>query len=174
MSDVPQYRYADGPSIEVTRVIHAAPEALWALITDINLSARFSSEFQGAEWLDGATAATLGARFQGSNNHPAVGTWSVTCTITDFEPTRVVGWTVDSGAGPDLPAAHWSFTLEPVDGGTLVTQRCQLGPGPSGLSPAIERMPDREHDILSRRFSEHRANMEANLAGLATLTEPTG
>lgn len=171
MSDAPQYRYAEGPSIQVTRLIDAAPEALWALVTDINLSARFSSEFQGAEWLDGVTAPALGARFQGTNVHPVVGTWSVTCTITKFEPTRVIGWTVDSGAGPDLPAARWSFTLEAVDGGTLVTERCQLGPGPSGLSPAIERMPDREHDILTRRFSEHRVNMEANLAGLAQLIE---
>ena len=58
---------------------------------------------------------------------------------------------------------------EPADRGTRVTQWCRIGPGRSGLSPAIEKMPDREHDIVSRRLAEHAANMQKNLDGLAEL-----
>jgi uncharacterized protein YndB with AHSA1/START domain len=159
-------RYADGPTTEVSRVIDATPAELWPLVADINLPARFSTEFQGAEWLDGATEAALGARFRGTNEHPAAGRWQVTCTIVEFEPERVIGWAVED---VDDPAARWRFTLEPVDGGTRLTQWCQLGPGWSGLSPAIERLPDREHDIIERRLAEHAANMQKNLDGLAEI-----
>ena len=159
-------RYADGPSTEVSRIIAATPDELWVHVADIGLPARFSSEFRGAEWLDGATEAAMGARFRGTNEHPVVRRWQADCTIVDFEPGRTFGWQV---AGPDGPAAHWRFTLEPVDGGTRVTQWCRSGPGRSGLSPAIEKMPDREHDIVSRRLAEHAANMQKNLDGLAEL-----
>jgi hypothetical protein len=74
-------RYADGPTTEVSRVIAASPGELWVYVADINLPARFSSEFQGAEWLDGATEPALGARFRGTNEHPVVGSWQVECTI---------------------------------------------------------------------------------------------
>jgi uncharacterized protein YndB with AHSA1/START domain len=159
-------RYADGPTTEVSRVIDATRAELWPLVADINLPARFSTEFQGAEWLDGATEAALGARFRGTNEHPAAGRWQVTCTIVEFEPDRVIGWAVED---VDDPAARWRFTLEPDGDGTRVTQWCQLGPGWSGLSPAIERLPDREHDIIERRLAEHAANMQKNLDGLAEL-----
>lgn len=159
-------RYADGPTTEVSRVIAATPAELWPYVSDIDLPARFSSEFQGAEWLDGATGPAIGARFRGTNEHPAAGRWQVECTIVEFEPERMLGWEV---AGPDGAAAQWRFTLEPVEGGTLVTQWCRIGPGRSGLSPAIERMPDREHDIVERRLAEHAGNMQRNIDGLAAL-----
>ena len=159
-------RYADGPTTEVSRTIAATPAELWPYVSDIDLPARFSSEFRGAEWLDGATGPSLGARFRGTNEHPVVGRWQVECTIVEFEPERVIGWKV---AGPDGAAAQWRFTLEPVEGGTLVTQWCRIGPGRSGLSPAIERMPDREHEIVERRLAEHAGNMQKNLDGLAAL-----
>ena len=108
----------------------------------------------------------LGARLRRTNEHPVVGQWQVECTIVELEPERAIGWEV---AGPDGAAARWRFTLEPVDGGTLVTQWCRIGPGWSGLSPAIERMPDREHEIVERRLAEHAGNMQKNRDGLAAL-----
>ncbi len=165
MSDE-QLRYADGPTTEVSRVIAAPPDRLWGLVTDIQLPADYSNEFQGAEWLDGATGVEVGARFLGTNENVNIGRWQVTCTIVECEPGRSYGWVVGD---VDEPAAAWRFELEPVEGGTRVTQWVRLGPGRSGLSPAIERMPDREHDIIVRRLDGLRTNMEANLAGFAQL-----
>ena len=162
-----QLRYADAPSTEVSRVIAATPEAIWALVSDINLPAKFSTEFKGAEWLDGATEPAVGARFQGTNVHPVADMkWNSECTITACEPSRHIAWEVAGGGGP---AANWSFTLEEVDGGTLVTQYCSIGPGKSGLSPAIEKMPEKEHQIIERRLKEHADNMKRNLDGIASL-----
>ena len=39
----------------------AAPAVVWALVCDIQLPARFSAEFEGAEWLDGARARLTAA-----------------------------------------------------------------------------------------------------------------
>jgi hypothetical protein len=167
-----RYRLADGPETEVSVRVAAPAAALWPHVCDINFSARFSPEFHSAEWLDGAGEPSVGARFRGTNEHPAVGRWQVDCVVTEFEPGRRIGWDV---VGPDGAAASWRFTLDDdpdADAGeqaTIVTQWCRLGPGPSGLTPAIERMPDREHDIIARRLAEHRTNMSANLAGLADL-----
>ena len=64
-------RYADGPTTEATTFVHAPIETVWAFITDINLPARFSTEFKGAEWIDDGPA--LGATFAGRNHHNAIG-----------------------------------------------------------------------------------------------------
>ena len=41
-----------------------------------------------------------------------------------------------------------------------------MGPARSGINLAIDAMPDKESKILHRRLAEHRANMEATLAGI--------
>ena len=167
--DQPELRLSDAPTAEVTLVVAATPLALWPLVSDIQLPARFSSEFRGAEWADGATGPTLGARFQGRNYHPAVGDWETTSTICEYEPERKFGWSVGD---PECPAARWRFTLEPEDGHTRLTQWVQIGPGPSGISDAIDAMPDKESRILRRRLAEHRANMQATIAGIGSMAEP--
>ena len=59
--DLPQLRYVDGPTTEASIDIAAPPERVWALVTDLQLPARFSNEFHGAELLDGATCPAVGS-----------------------------------------------------------------------------------------------------------------
>jgi hypothetical protein len=158
-----ELRYADCPTTEAELVIDAPPAAVWPLVCDIQVPADFSSEFQGGSWLDGATAPALGARFRGRNYHEAVGAWETVSTVCEFEPQQRFGWAVGD---PDIPAARWRFTLEPAGSGTLIRQWMQIGPGESGISATIARMPDKEHRILRRRLAEHHANMQATLAGI--------
>lgn len=164
-------RYADGPGTEATTHVDAPPGRVWELVADIELPARFSSELQGASWLDGdgpSGPPRAGARFTGRNHHPAIGGWETTCTVVACEPGRVFAWCVGE---PDEPSTSWRFELEPEGGGTRLTQRMRMGPAPSGINPAIEAMPDKEDRILRRRLGEHRANMEATLAGVKELAE---
>jgi hypothetical protein len=152
-------------------VLIAAPAAVvWALVCDIQLPARFSSEFNGGEWQDGASSPAPGARFTGRNYHPAIGNWETTSTICEFQTEQVLGWSVGD---PDQPSARWRFTLaaDADGGGTRLTQWMQIGPGPSGISEAIESMPDKESRILHRRLAEHSANMTATLAGIKEVAE---
>jgi uncharacterized protein YndB with AHSA1/START domain len=168
-ADLPVLRYADGPSTEASIDIAAPPERVWALVSDLQLPARFSNEFQCAELLGGAKVPTVGARFVGRNHHPAIGSWETTSTITSFDPPKVFAYDVDGEDG--RPSATWRFTLEPTVEGTNLTQWMQMGPGRSGINPAIDAMPHRESKILHRRLGEHRSNMEATLAGIKALAE---
>jgi hypothetical protein len=59
----------------------------------------------------------------------------------------------------------------PEGGGTRLRQWMRMGPAPSGLTPAIEAMPDKEERIVARRLDEHRFNMLATLAGIKDLAE---
>jgi len=158
--------YADGPSTEVEIEIAAAPDAVWELVSDINTPAAFSAEFQRAEWVDDGPAA--GARFTGYNRHEAVGEWSVPCTVTGYEPNELFEWTVGD---PADKVARWRFTLDPAGQATTLRFSAEMGPGPSGLTPAIEKMPEREEDIVAFRLGEWTANMTATVEGIKNLAE---
>jgi hypothetical protein len=53
--------------------------------------------------------------------------------------------------------------VEPASDGVLIRQWARMGPGPSGLTPAIVAQPEKEARIVSRRLSEWQKNMQANL-----------
>jgi uncharacterized protein YndB with AHSA1/START domain len=168
-ADLPALRYVDGPSTEASIDIAAPPARVWALVSDLQLPARFSSEFEGAELLGGATVPAVGVRFVGRNHHPAIGSWETTSTITTFDPPNVLAYDVDGADG--LSSATWRFTLVATGDGTRLTQWMRVGPGRSGISQAIDAMPDKESKILHRRLGEHRSNMTATLAGIKALAE---
>jgi uncharacterized protein YndB with AHSA1/START domain len=163
-------RYADGPTVEVDVYVDAPPSRVWPLVSDIDLPSRFSEEFQGGGWLDDARGAAVGARFKGRNRHEAAGEWETTSIVVACDPERVFAWAVGD---PDHPSATWRFELRPEGVGTRLTQHATLGPGPSGLSAVIERMPDREERIIERRLDEHRTNMLRTIEGIKTLAEAT-
>jgi hypothetical protein len=166
--DEPDLRYADCPTIVAQVRIAAPPARVWPHVCDIQTPARFSSEFQGGQWLDEGGRPALGAQFRGRNHHPARGSWETVSTVCDFEPERAFGWAVGD---PERPAAHWRFTLTPDGDGTVLSQWVQVGPGESGITELIEAMPDKESRILRRRLAEHHANMVATLAGIKKLAE---
>ena len=163
-------RYRDQPTVEVEERVAGDPAAIWALVTDINLPARFSGELRRVEWIDGATEVALGNRFRGHNQNPALGEWSTECTVVELEPGRRWAWRV---AADDNVMATWGFEVDPGRDAVTVRQWARMGPDPSGVSIAIAAMPDKESRIISRRMGEWRTNMEANLAGIKALIEGT-
>lgn len=160
-------RYRDCPTVEVAERIIGDPAVIWAAITDITLPVRFSAELQKVEWLDGADHVAVGARFRGYSKHPSLGEWQTEAQVVEVdEGTRWV-WAI----GDDQPAATWGFEVDPTSGGAIVRQWARLGPGRSGLSLAIDAMPDKEGRIISRRLAEFETGIRANLAGLKDLIE---
>ena len=161
-------KYDDGPTVEVSIRIEATAERVWELVTDIELPARFSSEFQGATWVEGDGPA-VGARFVGRNHHEALGHWETTSFVTRCERPRAFAWAVTD---PDAPSASWWFTLEPDgDDAVVLRQGTRLGPARSGLSIAIDAMPDKEERIIARRLQEHERNLQATVEGVKRLAE---
>jgi uncharacterized membrane protein len=161
-------RYADKPTVEVRIWIGAPPARVWSLVSDIELMPAMSSELQSVEWLDGADGPALGARFTGRSQHQALGEWATTSHIVELEPERVFGWAVED---PADPSALWRFRLEPVDGGTELSEWMQMGPARSGLSLAIDEMPDKEQKIVFMRMREFERNMTATLEQIKKLAE---
>ncbi|WP_371583279.1 SRPBCC family protein [Streptomyces sp. NBC_01314] len=161
-------RYADKPSVEVHTWIAAPPARVWALVADIELMPRWSSELESVEWLDGRSGPAPGARFIGRSKHASFGEWATTSHIVEYEPSKTLAWAVED---PQHPSALWRFTLAPRDGGTLLTQWMQMGPGRSGLSFAIDRMPEKEQKIVFVRMREFEANMAVTLEEIKKLAE---
>ncbi|HEY1973213.1 MAG TPA: SRPBCC family protein [Pseudonocardia sp.] len=156
-------RYADKPTVEVETFIDAAPERVWQVVSDIGLMPELSSELQRVEWQDGATGPSVGARFTGYSKHEAFGEWNTTSIIVDCQEPTVFGWAVGD---VDFPGAIWRFTLVPSGTGTTLRQWMQMGPARSGLSYAIDRMPEKEQKIVFVRLREFEASMAANLAAI--------
>ena len=161
-----QVKYADGPAAEVEVTIDAPAQRVWELVSDINLPARFSKEFQGAVWLDDEPG--LGARFVGRNAHSALGAWETTSWVNRYEPLREFGWAVSD---PGNPSSTWWFALDEVGGRIRLRQGGRMGPAPSGLTLAITAMPDKEERIVARRLEEWERNMRATVDGIKAMAE---
>lgn len=162
------WKYSECPTTEVSVRLSATADAVWALVSDISLPTRWSTEVQATAWLDGATGPSPGARFGGHNRHAAIGEWDVECTVTQFVPNRCFEWSIGD---PSHPSSIWRFIIDDDgdDGSVVLRQEFQMGPAPSGLNMAIDAMPDKESRIISRRLAEHRQNMQANLDGIREL-----
>ena len=154
-------KYADGPSVEVETLVDADPAAVWALVSDVTTPVRFSTELQEVHRIDES-------HFTGRNRHQTAGEWETTCTIVTNDPQRTFAWVVGD---PEFPSTTWRFTIEPVAGKTRLRQWMRMGPAPSGLTPAILAMPDKEDRIIERRLEEHRTNMQATVDGIKQLAE---
>jgi Polyketide cyclase / dehydrase and lipid transport len=126
-------KYADCPTISVSIDVAAPRSEIWALVSDIGLSSRFSAEVSGVEWIDGSTAPALGARFAGHSAHDAIGQWTTTCIVTSFESGHRFEWCVigrDGDVSTALPAPRG-------------TRRCRLDSSRSSSArrtkPSLER-----------------------------------
>ena len=130
-------KVSDCPATEVEVRVDARPDEVWSWLLDVDLPARFSTEFQGGGWVEGAEPG-LGARFRGRNSHPVAGEWETVSTVTGYEPGRLFAWAVMDVTNP---AASWKFELVPDGDGTILRQWAQIGPGPSNLTAIIGSMP---------------------------------
>ena len=81
---------------------------------------------------------------------------------------REFAWAV---ADADFPSSIWRFRLTPRDGGTDLSYWMQMGPGRSGLSVAIDSMPDKEEKIVFVRMREFEKNMSSTIEQIKKLAE---
>ncbi|MGQ4373783.1 SRPBCC family protein [Streptomyces sp. SAS_267] len=161
-------RYADQPTVEVRTRIEAPPRRVWDLVSDIRLMPDLSAELRSVAWLDGETEPRIGARFVGRSRHESLGEWETTSYVVECEPPRAFAWAVSD---PEHPSAVWRFGLEGVDGGTELTQWMRMGPGRSGLSFAIDRMPEKERKIVFVRLREFERSMTDTVEAIRKLAE---
>ena len=102
----------------MSREVAALPGAVWALVSDLPRMGQFSNENDGGKWLGGATGPEVGATFRGSNRN-GLRRWSTKVTVVDAEPETRFAFDVDSIG---VSISHWSYDVEPTDGGCRVTE----------------------------------------------------
>ncbi len=95
-------------------VVATSPEALYDLVSDVTRTGEWSPICTACWWDDGASAE-VGAWFTGRNEVPGR-TWETRSQVVAADRGREFAFLV----GGSL--VRWGFTLEPVDGGTRLTE----------------------------------------------------
>lgn len=108
---------ASTPTVTANVQVSAAPEVVYALLTDLAALAELAEETTTMQWRKG-DAARPGAVFSGTNRNGSKG-WSTTCTVTDAEPGRVFGFDVRASV---IPVAHWRYEITAAGAGCQVTE----------------------------------------------------
>jgi hypothetical protein len=110
--------------LEVQRTIPAEPAAIFRVLSDPqgHVAIDSSGMLQDAS---GTPAKAVGDTFvihmdrESLNDYP-LGKYDVTVSITAFERDREIAWTVFGQLKPNIGHVY-GYTLEPAEGGTLVT-----------------------------------------------------
>lgn len=99
--------------------IAASPAVVYDVVSDVSRMGERSPECYLARWLDGATSASVGARFQGRNRIGIV-KWVTTCTVTAAEPGREFSFSVIDGRGREQ--TRWRYVIEETQAGCRLTE----------------------------------------------------
>ncbi len=129
-------------------MVSAPPEQVWRLVQDVTRIGEWSPETEAAEWVSGRPGE-VGARFRGRNRRGR-SSWSTTCEVVETVPGRTFAFVVGKTG---KPSARWRYDLEPVQGGTRVTESFEL-PKPLGFVSRLTTrlflgVRDREADLVA-------------------------
>jgi hypothetical protein len=153
-----EYRARVSGTIEIA----AEPKVIFGMVTDLPRMGEWSPENAGGTWQKGATEATVGARFLGTNINGRK-KWNVAVIVTELtEPTRFAFRTV---LGP-LTIARWSYDIEATPTGCTVTETW-VDTRPPILSFLLGRQITGRHD----RATFTRQSIDTTLANLKLAAE---
>jgi uncharacterized protein YndB with AHSA1/START domain len=112
-----------GDTVSVERVVHAPPEAIFALLADASQHPRIDGSGTVRESKPGSPERlSMGATF-GMSMKMGIG-YSMSNTVVEFEENRRIAWQarVAGSMGRFVGGRTWRYELEPVDGGTRVRE----------------------------------------------------
>jgi hypothetical protein len=89
--------------------INASAHRVYAIASDVTGMGERSPECDHAEWLDGATGPSVGARFRG-HNHLGPLKWSTTCEVTSAVPGKEFAFHVVDGKG--RVQTRWRYVID--------------------------------------------------------------
>jgi uncharacterized protein YndB with AHSA1/START domain len=142
--------------VSVERVIPATPERIFDVLADPSRHPELDGSGQvRATRGEPPQRLSLGAQF-GMSMKVGVG-YSMVNTVTEFEENRRIAWSPKPARGGRFVGRIWRYELEPVDGGTRVTETWDISK--EGLRFALRF-------IAAGRT---RQGMEKSLANLETM-----
>ncbi len=108
---------------EVSAVVAAPPEDVYALVADVTRMPEFSPEVVSCRWLDGVTGPAVGARFEAVNAAAAGKRWKNRPVVTVADPAREFAFTrTEAMAG----TIAWRYRFEPEGSGTRVVESYEV------------------------------------------------
>lgn len=108
---------------EVSLLIQAPAEELYALVADVTRTPEFSPAVVRCTWLDGATGPAVGARFEAVNTTEAGKTWKNRPVVTAAVPGREFAFSRTEAFAGTLV---WRYRFAAEDGGTRVTESYEV------------------------------------------------
>ena len=161
-------RIQDGPGVVAEIDTDARPRQVWEVISDINMPAKFSDEFAGAEWLSDDEIAA-GAIFRGSSAISGGREWETNCIVTEWVERETFEWRTTD---PENPGAIWRFDLAEQGTGSRLRFSMVIGKENNSTAPRAMADPSLENQILFERRLIHKANMQRVLEGVKALVDP--
>lgn len=152
-------------------VVDADPLTLYNLLADPSQMPRWSPENTGAEVPEIGTPLTVGATFVGENRR-GWARWHTRCRVTAADPGERFAFDVFQ-IGPRTPIlkariASWEYRLEPVEGGTKITETWTDGRRwmPDAIAHRIDKVATGGKtfaEFQRRNIAKTLANIKADL-----------
>jgi len=161
-------RIQDGPGVVAEIDTDARPRQVWEVISDINMPAKFSDEFAGADWLSDDEIAA-GAIFCGRSATSDGREWETNCIVTEWVERETFEWRTTD---PENPGAIWRFDLAEQGAGSRLRFSMVIGKENNSTAPRAMADPSLENQILFERRLIHKANMQRVLEGVKALVDP--
>lgn len=140
--------------VSVSRVIDASPDAIFDVLADPARHAEIDGSGMVQQNRGESTRLALGSKF-GMDMKMGPVPYRISNTVKEFEENRLIAWAHFGGH-------RWRYELEPVEGGTKVTESFDWSTCKPGVGKGIE---------LAGYPKQHPANMEATLERLAAVVE---
>ncbi|WP_282779621.1 MULTISPECIES: SRPBCC family protein [unclassified Nocardia] len=100
-------------NLEATIDIAAAPDQVWAVVSDLKRMPEFSPQCVRMQPIGAVKTGTWTININRDGNK----FWPTTSRVVRYEPNRAIAFKVNENR------TIWSFTLEPTDTGTRLVQR---------------------------------------------------
>jgi hypothetical protein len=142
-------------------VVAASPEVLYDLVADVTRTGEWSPICEACWWDEGA-GPSVGSWFTGRNVTPER-TWETRSEVVVADRPREFAWKV----GGKL--VRWGYVLEPVEGGTRLTESWEFLPG--GLELFAERYGDQADAQVQERTQAMLKGIPETLAAIKRIAE---
>jgi hypothetical protein len=151
------------PSATGQIAVNAPASEVYALISDVRVMSALAEETTGATLLGGATSATVGTRFRGTNRR-GFHRWSTTATVTEATPGTRFAFEVKSVGF--IPTAHWQYDIEATDTGCVITEstwdrRPRWFLGMARLATGVRDRAAVNHDNIATTLRRLKAKAES-------------
>ena len=104
--------------IEISRLIKASPERVYAAISDVTRMGEWSEECYACEWHEGFDAPAVGAIFDGHNRN-GDRTWTTQGKVIEADPGHAFAFECSM---MDFHYSTWGYRIEPTEAGCRVTE----------------------------------------------------